>query len=43
VGAGIALLAIPFSLTMRRKPSDVQHEATEEAQPASAAAEAVAG
>jgi EmrB/QacA subfamily drug resistance transporter len=36
VGAFVVLLAIPFSLTMRRKPSDVQRE------PAAAAA-AVAG
>ena len=38
VGALVVLLAIPFSLTMRLKPSDVRRDGAPEAQEAAAAA-----
>ncbi len=40
VGAFVVLLAIPFSLTMRRKPSDVQREQVPEAREAAVVAAA---
>jgi len=40
VGAFVVLLAIPFSLTMRRKPSDVQREQAPEAREAAVVAAA---